>query len=76
MTLPLASTLTVLQWNTRLISSAAVLFTSLIFNAAKFSVLLTGVKRQLRARWYSELDNEVSERRKVIAAAHKSEKDR
>ena len=80
MTLPFISTLTVLlQSSTGLslsLSSAAALFTSPTLNAAKSSIPLGRIKRQLQAWWSPEVEEAVSERRKAFVAAHRSDENR
>ena len=69
MTLPFTLTPTVLlQRNTFSLSSAAVLFTSLALNVAKFSIPSDRIKRHPKAWWSVEVEEAVSERRKVFAA--------
>ena len=58
------------------LSSAAALFTSLALNAAKFSIPFGRIKRPSKAWWSAEAESVVSERRKVFAAAHRSNEDR
>ena len=58
------------------LSSAAALFTSLALNAAKSSIPFGRIKRPPKARWSSEVEQAVSERRKALAAAHRSDEDR
>ena len=57
-------------------SSAAALFTSLALNAAIFFIPFGRVKRQPKAWWSAEAEETVSVRRKVFAAAHRSDEDR
>ena len=77
MSLLFPSTLTVfLQWSTRLIfSSAPALFTSLTLNAAKTSISFGHIKRQPKPWWSAEVEEAVSERRKVFASANRSHED-
>ena len=58
------------------LSSAAALFTSLALNAAKSSIPFGRIKRYSKAWWSTEMEDAVSERRKVFATAHRSDKDR
>ena len=57
-------------------SFAAALFTSRTLNAAKFSIPFGRIKRQPQAWWSAEVEEAVSERRKVFAATHRSGVDR
>ena len=56
--------------------SAAAFFTSLIPNVASSSIPFGCIKRHPKAWWFPEVEEAVSERRKVFAAAHSSDKDR
>ena len=56
-------------------SSAATLFTSLTLNAAKSSIPFGCIKCPPKAWWSSEVEEAVSERRKAIAATHRSNED-
>ena len=56
--------------------SAAALFTSLALNAAKSSISFGRIKRPPKAWWSAKVESVVSERRKVFAAAHRSDEDR
>ena len=58
------------------LSSAAALFTSLVLNAAKSSIPFGRIKRHPKAWWSAEVESAVSERRKALAAAHRSDEDR
>ena len=58
------------------LSSAAALFTSLALNAAKSSIPFGRIKRPPKAWWSAEVEEAVSDRRKVFAAAHRSDEDR
>ena len=58
------------------LSSAAALFTSLTLNAAKSSIPFGRIKRPPKAWWSAEVEEEVSERRKAFATAHRSNEDR
>ena len=55
------------------LSSAATLFPSLTLNAPKSSISFGRIKRHLKAWWSAELNKAISERRKVFAAARKSD---
>ena len=54
------------------LSSAAVLYTSLALNAA---IPFGRIKRHPKAWWSAEVESAVNERRKAIAAAHRSDED-
>ena len=58
------------------LSSAAALFTSLALNAAKSSIPFGRTKRPPKAWWSAKVESAVSEKRKVFAAAHRSDEDR
>ena len=58
------------------LSSAAALFTSLTLNAAKSSIRFGRIKRPPKTWWSAEVEEAVSERRKALAAAHRSDEDR
>ena len=58
------------------LSSAAALFTSLALNAAKSSIPFGRIKRPPKAWWSAKVESAVSEKRKVFAAAHRSDEDR
>ena len=58
------------------LSSAAALFTSLALNAAKSSIPFGRIKRPPKSWWSVEEEQAVSERRKALAAAHRSDEDR
>ena len=58
------------------LSSAAALFTSLTLIAPKSSILFGHIKRPPKAWWSIEVESPVSERRRTIAAAHRSDEDR
>ena len=58
------------------LSSAAALFTSLVLNAAKSSIPFGRIKRHPKAWWSAEVESAVSERRKALAIAHRSDEDR
>ena len=58
------------------LSSAAALFTTLALNAAKSSIPFGRIKRPPKAWWSAEVEEEISERRKAFAAAHRSDEDR
>ena len=64
------------EYSSLSLSSAAALFTSLILNAAKSSVPFGRIKRPPKAWWSPEVEEEVSERRKAFATAHRSDEDR
>ena len=64
------------EYSSLSLSSAAALFTSLTLNAAKSSIPFGRIKRPPKAWWYAEVEEEVSERRKAFAAAHRSDEDR
>ena len=64
------------EYSSLSLPSAAALFTSLTWNAAKFSIPFGGIKRPPKAWWSSEVEEAVSERRKAFAAAHRSDEDR
>ena len=66
-----------LQRNTRLFPFPLLLLsTSLALNAAKSSIPFGRIKRPPKAWWSAEVEGAVSERRKVFAAAHRSDEDR
>ena len=56
--------------------SAAALFTSLALNAAESSIPFGRIKRPPKSWWSAEVEEAVSERRKALAAAHRSDEDR
>ena len=56
--------------------TAAALFTSLALNVAKSSIPFSRTKRHPKAWWSAEVESAVSERRKALAAAHRSDEDR
>ena len=58
------------------LSSTAAFFTSLALNAAKSSIPFGCIKRPPKAWWSAEGEEAVSERRKALAAANKSDEDR
>ena len=58
------------------LSSATALFTSLVLNATKSSILFGRIKRHPKAWWFAEVEEPVSESRKAFAAAHRSDEDR
>ena len=58
------------------LSSPAALFTSLTLNAAKSSIPFGHVKRPPKTWWSAEVESAVSERRKALVAAHRSDEDR
>ena len=58
------------------LSSAAALFTLLTLNAAKSFIPFGRIKRHSKARWFVEVEEAVSERRKDFSAAHRSNEDR
>ena len=58
------------------VSSAAALFISLALIAAKSSISFSRIKFPPKAWWYAEVEEAVSERCKVFAAAHRSDEDR
>ena len=60
----------------RSLSSAAAIFTSLALSAAKSSIPFGRIKRHPKPWWSAEVEEAVSERRKVFAAAHRSDEDR
>ena len=64
------------EYSSLSLSSAAALFTSLALNAAKSSIPFGRIKRPPKAWWSAEVESAVSERRKAIAAANKSDEDR
>ena len=57
-------------------SSAAALFTSLALNAAKSCIPVDRIKRHSKSWRSAKVEGAVSERRKVFAGAHRSDKDR
>ena len=76
MTLLLTSTLTILlQRNTRLFLLPLLLFSSLALNTAKSSIPFGGIKRHPKTWVPAEVEEAVSERRNVFAAAHRSDED-
>ena len=64
------------EYSSLSLSSAAALFTFLALNAAKSSIPFGHIKRPLKAWRSAEVEEAVSERRKVFAAAHRSDEDR
>ena len=64
------------EYSSFFLSSAAALFTSLTLNAAKSSIPFGRLKRYPKAWWSNEVEEAVSERRKVFTAAHRSDEDR
>ena len=56
------------------LSSAATVFTSLALNATKSSIPFSRIKHHSKAWWFAEVEEAVSERSKVFAVAHKSDK--
>ena len=58
------------------LSFAAALFTSLTLNAVKSFIPFGRIKRPPKAWWSAEVEQAVSERRKVFAAARRSNEDR
>ena len=64
------------EYSSLFLFSAAVLFTSLALNAAKSSLSFSRIKRPPKAWWSAEVEEAVSERCKVFAAAHRSDEDR
>ena len=64
------------EYSSLSLSSAAALFTSLALNAVKSSIPFGRIKRSPKAWWSAEVEQAVSERRKVFAAAHRSDEDR
>ena len=64
------------EYSSLSLSSAAALFTSLALNAAKSSIPFGRIKRPPKAWWSAEVEEAVSERRKALAAAHRSDEDR
>ena len=58
------------------LASAAALFISLTVNAAKSSIAFRRIKRQPQAWWSAEVEEAISERRKVFAAPHRSDENR
>ena len=64
------------EYSSLSLSSAVALFTSLTLNAAKSSIPFGRIKRPPKAWWSAEVEEAVSKRRKVFAAAHKSDEDR
>ena len=58
------------------LSSTTALFTSLVLNATKSSILFGRIKRHPKAWWFAEVEEPVSESRKAFAAAHRSDEDR
>ena len=63
------------EYSSHSLSSAAALFTSLTLNAAKSSIPFSRIKRPPKAWWSPEVEEAVGERRKAIAAAHRSDED-
>ena len=68
--------LSIVEYLSLFLSSAAARFTSLALNAVKSSISFGRIKRQPEVWWSAEVVEAVSERRKTFAAAHKSDKDR
>ena len=64
------------EYSSLFLSSAAVLFTSLALDAAKSFIPFGRIKRHPKAWWSAEVVEAVSERRKVFAAANRSDEDR
>ena len=64
------------EYSSLSLSSAAALFTSLTLNAAKFFIPFGHIKRPPKAWWSVEVEEAVSESRKVFAAAYRSDEDR
>ena len=58
------------------LSSAATLFTSLTLNAAKSSIPFGRIIRHPKTWCYAEVEKAINERRKPLAAAHRSDEDR
>ena len=63
------------EYSSLSLSSATALFTSLALNAAKSSIPFSRIKRHPKAWWSAEVEEAVSERCKVFAAAHRSDED-
>ena len=63
------------EYSSLSLSSAAALFTYLALNAAKSSIPFGRIKRHPKAWWSAEVESAVNERRKVFAAAHRSDED-
>ena len=61
------------EYSSLSLSSAAALFTSLELNAAISSIPFGRIKRYSKAWWSAEMEDAVSERRKVFATAHRSD---
>ena len=78
MALPSTLTFTVLlQRSTRLfLFPLPALFTSLVLNAAEFSIPFDCIKCYPKAWWSAEVESAVSKRPKAFAAAHRSDDDR
>ena len=64
------------EYSSLSLSSTAALFTSLALNAAKSSIPFGRIKRPPKAWWSAEVEEAVNERRKALAAAHRSDEDR
>ena len=64
------------EYSSHSLSSAAALFTFLALNVAKSSIPFGRIKRPPKAWWSAEVKEAVSERRKALAAAHRSDEDR
>ena len=64
------------EYSSLSLSSATALFTSLALNAAKSSTPFDRIKRHPKAWWSAEVEDAVNERRKALAATHRSDEDR
>ena len=64
------------EYSSLSLSSAAALFTSLALNAAKSSIPFGRIKCPPKAWWSAEVEEAVGERRRALAAAHRSDEDR
>ena len=64
------------EYSSLSLSSAAPFFTFLALNAAKSFIPFGRIKRYPKVWWSAEIEGAVSERRKTIAAAHRSDEDR
>ena len=58
------------------LSSAAALFISLALNAVKSYIPFSRIKCHPKPWWSAEVEEAVSERRKIFSAAHRSDEDR
>ena len=64
------------EYSSLSLSFAAALFTTLALIAAKSSIPFGRIKRPPKAWWSAEVESAHSERRKAIAAVHRSDEDR